>query len=143
MGQYERHVFVCTHGEYCPFEGSVEIHRLLKKEIAARGLQDSIRINKAGCFSQCGNGPMVIVYPENIWYGDVTEGKARRILEELRDINLDTATFAERQDLIAKLGIKVYPSDEGKVVRIACKVHPFTGTSRLSPQIISMASPKL
>ena len=82
MGQYERHVFVCTHGEYCPFEGSVEIHRLLKKEIAARGLQDSIRINKAGCFSQCGNGPIVIVYPENIWYGDVTEEKARRILEE-------------------------------------------------------------
>ena len=82
MGQYERHVFVCTHGEYCPFEGSIEIHRLLKKEISARGLQDSIRINKAGCFSQCGNGPMVIVYPENIWYGAVTAEKARRILEE-------------------------------------------------------------
>jgi len=82
MGQYERHVFVCTHGEYCPFEGSVEIHSLLKKEIAARGLQDSIRINKAGCFSQCGNGPLVIVYPENIWYGGVTEERARRILEE-------------------------------------------------------------
>ena len=82
MGQYGRHVFVCTHGEYCPFEGSIEIHRLLKKEIGARGLQDSIRINKAGCFSQCGNGPLVIVYPENIWYGGVTEERARRILEE-------------------------------------------------------------
>ncbi|MEE9400954.1 MAG: hypothetical protein V3V32_02935 [Dehalococcoidia bacterium] len=72
-----------------------------------------------------------------------TAEAARRILEELRDINLDTATFAERQDLIAKLGIKVYPSDEGKVVRIACNVHPFTGTSRFSPQIVSIASPKL
>jgi len=82
MGQYERHVFVCTHGEYCPFEGAVEIHRLLKTEIAARGLQDSVRINKAGCFSQCGNGPVVIVYPENVWYGGVTEARARRILEE-------------------------------------------------------------
>lgn len=82
MGQYERHVFVCTHGEYCPFEGSVAIHRLLKQEIAARGLQDTIRINKAGCFSQCGNGPLLIVYPENVWYGGVTEERARRILEE-------------------------------------------------------------
>jgi NADP-reducing hydrogenase subunit HndC len=82
MGQYERHVFVCTHGEYCPFQGSVAIHRLLKTEIASRGLQNTVRINKAGCFSQCGNGPIVIVYPENVWYGGVTEEKARRILVE-------------------------------------------------------------
>ncbi len=52
-------------------------------------------------------------------------------------------SYAEKQDLITKLGIKVYPSDEGKVVRIACNVHPFTGTSRFSPQIISIASPIL
>lgn len=82
MGQYARHVFVCTHGEYCPLQGSVAIHRLLKTEIAARGLQKSIRINKAGCFSQCGNGPMVVVYPEDVWYGGVTEERARRILVE-------------------------------------------------------------
>jgi (2Fe-2S) ferredoxin len=82
MGQYKRHVFVCTHGEYCPFEGGGEVHRILKSQIAARGLQNSIRINKAGCFSQCGNGPIVVVYPENIWYGAVNEEKARRILEE-------------------------------------------------------------
>ena len=72
-----------------------------------------------------------------------TAEAARRILEELRDTNLDTATFGEKQDLIAKPGIKVYPSDDGKVVRIACNVHPFSSTSSLSPQIISMASPKL
>lgn len=72
-----------------------------------------------------------------------TAEAARRILQELRDTNLDTASFAEKQDLIAKLGIKVYPSDDGKVVRIACNIHPFTGTSRFSPQISSMASPKL
>ena len=30
-----------------------------------------IRINKSGCFSQCGNGPMIIVYPEDVWYAGV------------------------------------------------------------------------
>ncbi len=35
------------------------------------GLTDSIRINQSGCMSQCGYGPMVVVYPENIWYGAV------------------------------------------------------------------------
>ena len=82
MGQYSRHVFVCTHGEYCPDQGSAEIHRFLKEQIAARGLKQSVRVNRAGCFSQCGHGPMVVVYPENVWYGGVTLEKARRILEQ-------------------------------------------------------------
>jgi (2Fe-2S) ferredoxin len=82
MPPYERHVFVCTHGEYCPFDGSADVHRLLKEGVAALGLKGRVRVNKAGCFSQCGNGPMVVVYPENVWYAAVTPDKARRILEE-------------------------------------------------------------
>lgn len=82
MGQYGRHVFVCTHGDYCPFDGSLEVHRFLKEEIAARGLKRTIRVNKAGCFDQCGHGPMVVVYPDDTWYGAVTIDKARRIVEE-------------------------------------------------------------
>ncbi len=39
-------------------------------------------MNKSGCFSQCGNGPMVVVYPDDVWYGGVTREKARRIAEE-------------------------------------------------------------
>ncbi len=82
VGQYSRHVFVCTHGEYCPFDGSAEVHRLLKEQIAARGLKRTIRVNNSGCFNQCGNGPMVVVYPENVWYAGVTLEKARRIVEQ-------------------------------------------------------------
>ncbi|HEU4401492.1 MAG TPA: (2Fe-2S) ferredoxin domain-containing protein [Candidatus Polarisedimenticolia bacterium] len=82
MGQYSRHVFVCTNGEYCPFDGSMEVHRFLKEEVAARGLKKDVRVNKAGCFDQCGNGPMLVVYPENVWYGGVTLEAARRILED-------------------------------------------------------------
>jgi len=82
MAPYERHVFVCTHGEYCPSDRSAEVHRLLKEGVAARGIKAVVRVNKAGCFNQCGNGPMVVVYPENVWYAGVTPEKARRILEE-------------------------------------------------------------
>ena len=82
MGQYERHVFVCTHGEYCPLQGATDLHRVLKERVAERGLKQRVRINRAGCFSQCGHGPMVVVYPENVWYGDVTLEGAGRILEE-------------------------------------------------------------
>src|SRR5258706_571819 len=82
MGQYRRHVFVCTHGEYCPFDGSAEVHRLLKEAVSARGLKTEIRVNKAGCFNQCGNGPMVVIYPDDVWYGQVTPEKVSRIVEE-------------------------------------------------------------
>jgi (2Fe-2S) ferredoxin len=82
MGPFRRHVFVCTQGEYCPFDGSADVHRLLKEGVAARGLGTAVRVNRAGCFEQCGNGPMVVVYPENVWYGHVTPEKARRILDE-------------------------------------------------------------
>jgi (2Fe-2S) ferredoxin len=82
MGQFKRHVFVCTGGEYCPHQGSEEIHRLLKEGAKAMGLKGQVRINRSGCLDQCGNGPMVVIYPENVWYAGVTVERARRILDE-------------------------------------------------------------
>jgi (2Fe-2S) ferredoxin len=72
MGQYARHVFVCTTGSTCPTQGDTEgFVKLMRAEIAKVGLHGAIRINKSGCFSQCGNGPMIVVYPENVWYAGV------------------------------------------------------------------------
>ena len=69
---YERHVFVCTSGKVCPDQGSVELHEALR--LAARDAlgTTSVRVNKAGYLSQCGHGPMVVVYPDNVWYARVT-----------------------------------------------------------------------
>jgi (2Fe-2S) ferredoxin len=72
VGQYARHVFVCTTGSTCPTQGDTESYvKLLRAEVAKAGLHTEIRVNKSGCFSQCGNGPMIIVYPENVWYAGV------------------------------------------------------------------------
>lgn len=86
MGQYERHVFVCTYGTTCPGQGSQEVHAELKRRVHEAGLKRHVRVNQAGCMNQCGHGPMVVVYPEDVWYGGVDVGGARRIAEEhLRD----------------------------------------------------------
>ena len=82
MGQYKYHVFVCTSGKTCPLDGSVGVHAVLKKSAAARGLSGNVRINHSGCMNQCGHGPMVVVYPEDIWYAHVDDAGARRIVEE-------------------------------------------------------------
>ncbi len=82
MGQYERHVFVCTSGETCPTQGDVEkFVKLLRAGAAAAGRKVEVRINKAGCFSQCGHGPMMVVYPENVWYAGVQESDLQEILD--------------------------------------------------------------
>ncbi len=83
MGPYEIHVFVCTAGKACPVDGeAVSVHAKLKELVKLAGMSDRIRINNSGCMSQCGNGPMVAVYPENVWYCGVKPEDAEAIFSE-------------------------------------------------------------
>ncbi len=83
MGPFQKHVFVCTSGSVCPAEGhSWELHARLKALVNQAGLKGSIRINHAGCMDQCGHGPMVVVYPENVWYCHVKVEDADAIFHE-------------------------------------------------------------
>ncbi len=82
MNIFEKHVFVCTSGETCSEQGSQEVCKALKDEIKERGLKKTIRINKAGCLGQCGNGPMVVVYPQGNWYCQVSLKDVKEIIEK-------------------------------------------------------------
>jgi (2Fe-2S) ferredoxin len=83
MPVYERHVFVCTAGDWCPFvDGDgIGVHARLRALVRARGLADRVRVNRSGCFSQCGNGPMAVVYPDAVWYAALTPDDAAEIVE--------------------------------------------------------------
>ena len=48
----------------------------------------------------------------------------RRALEALRDSNLDEASFEQRFDMIARLGIEVYPAEDLKSMRVTCRLGP-------------------
>lgn len=37
------------------------------KKLALNG-QGKVRINRAGCLDRCGEGPLMVVYPEAVWY---------------------------------------------------------------------------
>ena len=73
--------------------------------------------------------------------GQKTIDLVRHRLEEVRDENLEKASFSDKQELIARLGIVVYPSEDHRTVRIASKL-PVVG-EKISTQIMSIASPKL
>ena len=82
MGQYRTHVFVCTSGDDCPTRGDVEAHvKFLRAEALRAGLKTDVRINKAGCFSQCGHGPMIVIYPDDVWYAGVQQADLKEIVE--------------------------------------------------------------
>ena len=83
VGTYRKHVFICTYGPYCGFDGDTEgLLSRLKQRVAEAGLSNEIRINRAGCLNQCGHGPNVVVYPDDVWYYGVQAEDADELFEE-------------------------------------------------------------
>lgn len=71
---YDFHFFVCqnlrpeNHSRgSCMAKGSDKLLNYMKARIKELGIPD-VRINKSGCLDQCEKGPVMIVYPEGIWY---------------------------------------------------------------------------
>lgn len=88
MPSLQRHVFVCINERppgnpkgCCKSKGGVEVRDRLKAELAARGVAKQIRANNAGCLDQCEAGVAVVVYPEQVWYGNVTVDDIPEIVE--------------------------------------------------------------
>ena len=89
MVQPKYHVFICTscriNGQqkgFCHSKNSVGIVERFMEEIEERGLSGDVVINNTGCFGICDKGPIVVVYPEGAWYGNVSEEDVERIVEE-------------------------------------------------------------
>lgn len=81
--RFELHVFVCVNESACALDGpAMEIRNLLKSKLKKAGLKERLRINKAGCLGQCGHGPMMVVYPEGVWYCHLDLDDAARIWDE-------------------------------------------------------------
>ena len=78
---YERHVFGCYWGKDCGPCGGRKVLDALKAKAKAAGITDRIRVNKSGCLNQCDSGPMMVIYPEAIWYAGVSLEDVDEILE--------------------------------------------------------------
>ncbi|MBT4511913.1 MAG: (2Fe-2S) ferredoxin domain-containing protein [Chloroflexi bacterium] len=88
---YICHVFVCTndrHGEKrsCADGNSPAILDALKKEVSNRGWKKEVRVSQSGCFGLCGRGPNVIIYPQKIWFSEVSTNDVTGIVQKVQDV---------------------------------------------------------
>ena len=67
---YRSHVLVCG-GTGCTSSGSQAILQNLEAELKKNGLEDEIAIVKTGCHGLCAKGPIMVVYPDAVFYSEV------------------------------------------------------------------------
>lgn len=89
MSRFEKHIFVCENKREeghprgcCIDKGSSEITEQFKKRLKELGLNSKIRANKSGCLDACEYGPVVVIYPEQIWYGNISKDNVEEIIQE-------------------------------------------------------------
>lgn len=89
MIQPKYHVFMCTSSRingqqkgYCHQQESVNLVQAFMEEIEDRELSGEVVLSNTGCFGICEKGPIVVVYPEGVWYGNVTAADVEEIFDE-------------------------------------------------------------
>lgn len=83
------HIFVCTSCRingtqkgFCYSKDSVNLIQRFMEEIEERDLSSEVMVTNTGCFGICNRGPIVVIYPEGTWYGNVTENDVETIMEQ-------------------------------------------------------------
>ncbi len=75
------HVLICS-GTGCTSSGSAAVREALAAELEKRELTEEIKLVHTGCFGLCALGPIMIVYPEGVFYSRVTAEDIPEIVEE-------------------------------------------------------------
>jgi (2Fe-2S) ferredoxin len=90
MSYFDKHVFFCTNqredgSDCCNRYGAQKARDYVKDKVKQQGISErgnKIRINSAGCLDRCDEGPVLVVYPEAVWYTYVDESDLDEIVEE-------------------------------------------------------------
>jgi (2Fe-2S) ferredoxin len=90
MKKPEFHILVCNSyrvaGDaqgYCNKNGATDFVQYIAEECADRGLDATV--STTACLNVCSQGPVMVVQPQNFWYGAITEERIDEILDALEE----------------------------------------------------------
>lgn len=81
LTQTKHHVLLCNGGS-CNRNGGEEVTVAIRNAITEAGLDDRVHTTRTRCNGRCEDACVMIVYPEGIWYQNVTPEVASRLVEE-------------------------------------------------------------
>ncbi len=78
---YRSHILVCA-GAGCVSSGCKAVQQALIQGLEESGLKDEVRVVETGCIGSCDLGPVVVVYPEGVFYQRVKPEDVSEIVSE-------------------------------------------------------------
>ena len=92
MEKPKHHIFVCastrlngTVQGVCHKKDSHEILQTLVEEVSDSELESDVMVSQMGCVGLCSMGPVVMIYPQSTWYGNVTPDDIEEIMDALEE----------------------------------------------------------
>jgi (2Fe-2S) ferredoxin len=92
MNKPSHHIFVCSSSRingqqkgFCISKDAAQLVNKFLDEIADRELDSEVMVTNTGCLSMCSQGPVVVIYPEGVWYGGVSGNDVEEIMDALEN----------------------------------------------------------
>lgn len=89
MPYFQRHLFFCTNlrqngKRCCAQNNAAELKDYAKQKLKRLGLHGpgNYRVNNAGCLDRCEQGPVLVIYPDGIWYRYDNQADVDEIIEQ-------------------------------------------------------------
>jgi cob(I)alamin adenosyltransferase len=100
MRPYGRQILICENGDCADPQAAALLQQHFAELARAHGLNklrnpERVKCTLTGCLGVCSGGPILVVYPDGIWYHHVDAALLERIVHEhlLRDQPVEAAIF--------------------------------------------------